>query len=177
MGAETRGDALRRAGDVMQGVRPLPVRHAAAMLVVATLAPHVLAWIGLPLALLLAPGSAWVAVFLTFLFSPLFALPIALCLGLPAVVALSRFARLGLGRCVVAGAACGVLGMFVVGVALRPWRFDGTLSSVLSNGDVAWFAGMGAVIGGLFRALHRYAQPRAVFDVDKSSRRHGRAAH
>jgi hypothetical protein len=147
------------------------------MLVVATLAPHVLAWIGLPLALLLAPGSAWVAVFLKFLFSPLFALPIALCLGLPAVVALSRFARLELGRCVVAGAACGVLGMFVVGVALRPWRFDGTLSSVLSNGDVAWFAGMGAVIGGLFRALHRYAQSRAVFDVDKSSRRHGRAAH
>jgi hypothetical protein len=161
----------------MQGVQALPVRHAAAMLVVATLAPHVLAWIGLPLALILAPGSAWVAVFLTFLFSPLFALPIALCLGLPALVALSRFSRLGLGHCVVAGSACGVLGMFVVGVALRSWRFDGTLSSVLSNGDVAWFAGMGAVIGGLFRALHRYAQSRAVFEVDRSSRRHGRAAH
>ena len=161
----------------MRSVRPLAVRHAAATLVVATLAPHVLAWIGLPLALLLAPGSAWVAVFLTFLFSPLFALPIALCLGLPAVVVLSRFFRLGLGQCVVAGSACGVLGMFVVGVALRPWRFDGTLSSVLSNGDMAWFAGMGAVVGGLFHALHRYAQSQAIFAVGESSRRHGRAAH
>ena len=95
MGAEAHGDALRRTGDAMQGVRPLRVRHAAAMLVVATLAPHVLAWIGLPLALLLAPGSAWVALFLTFLFSPLFALPIALCLGLRGSSAVSS------GRCIV----------------------------------------------------------------------------
>ena len=140
------------------------VRRIASALVLAAVMPFGIACIGLPLSLILFAQSAAVGPFTTLLFSPLVAVPIALLLGFPTLVALARFWRLGLAECALAGAACAIPGVYLVCNLMAPDFPEASSLGRIPNGELAVIAAAGAVYGGAFWAMFwvRARRPRLV---------------
>jgi len=126
------------------------VGRVASALVLAAVLPFGIACVGMPLVLIVFPQSAAVGLFATLLFSPIVAVPIAVLLGFPTLVALTRFWRLGLPECALAGAACAIPGVYLVCKLIAPGLPGAPSLGRIPDGELAMIAAAGAVYGGVF---------------------------
>ena len=130
------------------------VGRIASTLVLAAVVPSGIACIGLPLSLMLSPQSGAVGLFASLFYSPIVAVPIAILLGFPMLLALAAFWRLGLPECALAGAVCAVPGVYLVCNFMGSGTPGAPSLGRVPAGELAMIAAAGAIYGSVFWAMY-----------------------